>query len=110
MSALIVPMCAYFQTLKGKHTGIVFIDSTSLGVCHNIRIPRHKVFKESARRGKGTMVWLFGFKLHLLINHNGEILAVKITAGNEDDRTPVINLCKNLTGNYMRTKDILEKL
>jgi len=45
MSALIVPMCAYFQTLKGKQTGIAFIDSTSLKVSHNIRIPDIKYLK-----------------------------------------------------------------
>lgn len=41
------------------------------------------------------MEWCFGFKLHSLINHNGEILAKKITAGNEDERTPVIDLLLN---------------
>jgi hypothetical protein len=41
MPRAIVPMCAYFTTLKGQPTGIEFIDSTSLKVCHNIRIPRH---------------------------------------------------------------------
>lgn len=109
MSALIVPMCAYFQTLKGKPTGIAFIDSTSLKVSHNIRIPRHRVFKDSAKRGKGTMGWFFGFKLHLLINHNGEILAMKITAGNENDRTPVVDLCKNLTGKLYADKGYIGK-
>jgi hypothetical protein len=109
MSALIVPMYAYFQTIKGKPTGIAFIDSTSLKVSRNIRIPRHKVFKASAKRGKGTMGWFFGFKLHLLINHNSEILAMKVTAGNENDRTPVIDLCKISLENCMQIKDILEK-
>jgi hypothetical protein len=57
MPSLIAPMCAYFETVKGKPTGIAFVDSTSLKVCHNIRIPRHKVFTETAKRGKGTMGW-----------------------------------------------------
>ena len=30
ISELIVPMCAYFQTVKGESTGIAFVDSTSL--------------------------------------------------------------------------------
>ncbi len=55
MSGLFVPMCAYFQTIKGKPTGISFVDSTSLKVCHNIRIPRNRVFDGVAKRGKGTM-------------------------------------------------------
>ncbi|MDT8371519.1 MAG: IS982 family transposase, partial [Gammaproteobacteria bacterium] len=36
MPRVIVPMCAYFTSLKGKPTGIEFIDSTSIKVCHNI--------------------------------------------------------------------------
>lgn len=104
MPSLIIPMCAYFETVKGKPTGIAFVDSTSLKVCHNIRIPRHKVFANTAKRGKGTMGWFYGFKLHLLINHIGEIISASITAGNTNDRTPVPNLCKNLTGKLYADK------
>ena len=45
----------YFQTVKVKHTGIAFVDSTSLKVCHNIRIPRHRVFNGVAKRGIGML-------------------------------------------------------
>ncbi|MFT4836127.1 MAG: hypothetical protein ACI9IJ_001046, partial [Psychromonas sp.] len=109
MPSLIVPMCAYFETIKGKPTEIVFVDSTSLKVCHNIRIPRHKVFVETAKRGKGTMGWFYAFKLHLLINDVGEILSVSITPGNTNDRTPVPNLCKNLTGKLYADKGYIGK-
>ena len=109
MPSLIVPMCAYFETVKGKPTGIAFVDSTSLKVCHNIRIPRHKVFADTAKRGKGTMGWFYGFKLHLLINHVGEIISVSITPGNTNDRTPVPNLCQNLTGKLYADKGYIGK-
>jgi hypothetical protein len=109
ISELIVPMCAYFQTVKGKPTGIAFVDSTSLKVCHNIRIPRHRVFADTAKRGKGTMGWFFGFKLHLLINHKGEILSLNITPGNTNDRTPIPDLCKNLTGKLYADKGYIGK-
>ena len=109
MPSLIVPMCAYFETVKGKPTGIAFVDSTSLKVCHNIRIPRHKVFADSAKRGKGTMGWFYGFKLHLLVNHVGEIISANITPGNINDRTPVPNLCKNLTGKLYADKGYIGK-
>src|SRR5690606_28955111 len=49
----------------GECTGISFIDSTVLRVCHNKRIKRNKVFKDLAKVGKSTMGWFFGFKLHL---------------------------------------------
>ncbi|WP_304364620.1 transposase, partial [Xenorhabdus cabanillasii] len=42
--SVLTPLCSYLTQLKGKPTGMAFIDSTSLRVCHNIRIPRHKVF------------------------------------------------------------------
>jgi hypothetical protein len=60
---------------KGECTGISFIDSTVLRVCHNKRIKRNKVFKGIAKVGKSTMGWFFGFKLHLIINDKGEILS-----------------------------------
>ena len=49
---------------RGECTGISFIDSTVLRVCHNKRIRRYKTFKAFAERGKSTMGWFFGFKLH----------------------------------------------
>ena len=57
-----------------EKTGIYVIDSTPLRVCENIRIPRHKVFKELAQRGKTSIGWFYGFKLHLVINHIGELM------------------------------------
>lgn len=44
------------------------------------------------------MGWSFGFKLHLIINHLGEIVALKLTEGNEDDRKPVPELAEGLWG------------
>jgi hypothetical protein len=109
MSALIIPMCAYFQTVKGKPTGIAFVDSTSLKVCHNIRILRNRVFDGVAKRGKGTMGLFYGFKLHLLINQIGEIISLKITPGNTNDRTPTPELCKNLHGKLYGDKGYIGK-
>ncbi len=44
------------------------MDATSLKVCHNKRISSHKVFKNVAARGKTSVNWFFGLKLHLVIN------------------------------------------
>ncbi len=98
MPSMVVPLCSYFAYLKGKPTGIAFVDSTSLKVCHNLRIPRHRVFDGIAKRGRGTMGWFYGFKLHLIINHQGDILAVKITPANTDDRKPVADMCQSVVG------------
>ena len=94
----LVPLCVYLHTRKGLVTGIAFIDATSLVVCHNRRIQSHKVFKSVARRGKTSVGWFYGFKLHLVVNDRGDLLAFQITPGNTDDRQPVPRLVKGLTG------------
>ena len=73
MPHLIAPMSVYLQTCYGCCTGISFIDATSLVVCHNRRIHQHRVFKQTATRGKTSTGWFFGFKLHLVVNDLGEI-------------------------------------
>ncbi|PLS83329.1 MAG: hypothetical protein CYG59_01600 [Chloroflexi bacterium] len=50
-----VPLCAYLQACFGNCTGIAFIDSTALAVCHNRRIRQHKVFTGIAQRGKMSL-------------------------------------------------------
>lgn len=62
-----------------------YIDSKKLVVSHNRRIKKHKVHKGVARRGKSSTGWFFGFKLHLIINHLGEIVLFKLTPGNVAD-------------------------
>ncbi len=81
-----VPFMLFIHfSCKGECTGISFIDSTVLRVCHNKRIKRNKVFKDFAKVGKSTMGWFFGFKLHLIINDKGEILSFYLTQGNTSD-------------------------
>lgn len=82
----------------GEVTGISFIDSTSVAVCHIKRAKAHKTFKGLAGWGKSSVGWYFGFKLHLIINDGGELLAACLTPGNTDDRQPVADLTKNLVG------------
>lgn len=96
--SVLLPLCAYLQSRYGQVSGISFIDSAKLSVCHNIRIPRHCVFAGIAARGKTSVDWFYGFKLHLVINDQGELLAVKITLGNVDDREPVPQLARALFG------------
>jgi len=87
MQGLIVPLTVYLMKFRlGKCSGISFLDSTTLDVCHNRRIYSHRVFKQLAKRGKSSTGWFYGFKLHLIINDRGEILAFCLTAGNVDDR------------------------
>jgi hypothetical protein len=88
----------------GSCTGISFVDSTSLDVCLSQRIHNHKVFAGLAARGKTSTGWFFGFKLHLVVNDQGEILQLCITPGHVDDRKPVSRLAKNLFGKLFGDK------
>ena len=82
-----IPLTIFIKNvLLGKCTGISFVDSTPLRVCKNQRIHMHKVFKGVAQRGKCSMGWFFGFKLHLVCNEKGELLNFMITPGDVDDR------------------------
>ena len=85
-----IPLALFIKkVLLGKCTGISFVDSTPLRVCRNQRIHIHKVFKGIAQRGKCSMGWFFGFKLHLICNERGELLNFMITPGDVDDRKPL---------------------
>lgn len=95
---MMIPMLAYLQSRYGACTGISFIDSTALSVCDPKRISQHRVFALDARRGKSSMGWFFGFKLHLAVNDRGELLACCLTPGNVDDRTPVPEMVGRLRG------------
>ena len=72
----------------GRCTGITFVDSTMIPVCHNLRRYANKVFKGIATDGKGTMGWCHGFKLHLACNDRGEIIAFVLTGANVSDKDP----------------------
>jgi hypothetical protein len=102
-----VALVAFFQKLKGLCTGISFVDSTSIAVCHNLRISRHKVFAGTAERGKTSTGWFYGFKLHIVINHQGEIIAGQLTPGNVDDRKILYEMKKGLFGNIYGDKGYL---
>ena len=97
-------MCAYLRSCFGTCSGISFMDSTSLKVCHNRRIRQHKVFEDLAARGKTSVDWFFGFKLHLVVNDRGELLNILLTPGNTDDRTPVPKLLQQLFGKVFADK------
>lgn len=95
----------------GECTGISFIDSTILRVCHNKRIKRNKVFKDLAKVGKSTMGWFFGFKLHLIINDRGEILSFYLTQGNVSDNNVKIitRMSEQLFGKLFGDKGYINK-
>lgn len=104
-----MPILVLLKSLTGEQTGKYYIDSTKLQVCDNLRIKRHKVFKDIAKRGKTSTGWFFGFKLHLIINNKGEIMSIKLTPGNTDDRAVVRQMTKGLEGCLFGDKGYISK-
>lgn len=102
-------LAALFETIKGQCTGRSIADATPIAVCHNLRIKSHKVFKGLAERGKSSTGWFFGFKRHAVINHQGELLAVRLTAGNVDDRKPLPDLARGFFGKLYADKGYISK-
>ncbi len=106
---VLVPLSIFLNTRFGECRGISFIDSTPLPVCHNRRISTHRVFAECAGRAKTSMGWFYGFKLHVVINDQGELLSAMVTRGNVDDRQPVPQLCRGLFGKLFADKGYIAK-
>lgn len=71
----------------------------------------HKTFEGLAERGKCSMGWFFGFKLHLIINDKGKIFNFMFTLGNVDGREPLKQgrFWRTSKGNSVQTKDISDK-
>lgn len=109
MPRLIVPLTSYLQTRFGTCSGISFVDSTPLAVCGNKRIERNRVFEGVAALGKSTMGWFYGFKLHLVINDCGELLGVRLTPGNVDDRKPLPGMTDSLVGKLYGDKGYISQ-
>jgi len=98
-----------FTVTCGDCNGISFIDSMPLKVCHNKRISRHKVFEGLSGRGKSSMGWFFGLKLHAVINTNGEFLDIMISSGNVHDNNGLKPLSRKVKGLLFGDKGYLSK-
>ena len=108
----LLPLALFAKTCcMGECTGISFIDSTPMRVCKNKRIFNHKVFDGIATRGKSTMGYFYGFKLHIIVNERGQIIDFQITQANVDDRSPLKNgnLLKKIWGKLYGDKGYVSK-
>ena len=102
-----IALYVYLYQCLGDCTGISYIDSTKLAVCNNRRIHQHRVFDGLAQRGQTSMGWFYGFKLHLVINEYGEIIAFDLTPGNVHDTHMLDQLDDTLFGKLFGDKGYL---
>lgn len=70
---------------RQKESKYHIVDSSPLPVCNNQYRFIAKLFKGLARSGKNLNGWFWGFKLHIIINDNMEIEAIRITGGSTHD-------------------------
>lgn len=103
------PLTIFTQIKSGKKTGIYYIDSSCLPVCHLKRSRRNKTFDEIAQYGKTSVGWFFGLKIHLVVNDRCELIAFKITQGNQHDNTVAQKLLNGLQGLAFGDKGYLGK-
>lgn len=94
----IFPLTLFTHIKGGKRTGIYYIDSSCLPVCHIKRQRRHKTFAEVASFGRTSVGWFFGLKLHLVTNERGELIAFKMTSGSSSDSKSAESLLSALKG------------
>ena len=107
MPKTIVPLLYFLKYNRmSECTGISYIDSTKIAVCNNRRISSNKVFKNIAKRGKTSMGFFYGFKVHLIVNHKGDLISFSITTGNKSDKNKslVSKMCEDLFGKLFGDK------
>jgi hypothetical protein len=109
MNRVIFHLVLFSQINSGKRTGVYYIDSTCLPVCHLKRSKRHKTFDEVAEYGRTSVGWFFGLKLHIIINEQGELIAFKMTRGNVHDATASESILNHLQGMAFGDKGYISK-
>jgi len=105
----LIPLSSFVSAHQGQQSGVYYIDASKLPVCHGMREKRHRVFKAFAGKSKTSTGWFFGLKLHLITNHLCEIINMRITRGNRDDRGPLIELCNGLKGMVFGDRGYISK-
>lgn len=95
--AKLIPFLLQVAKDQSEHS-IYFIDSTPIPVCTTRRIDSNRTGAGLASRGKHSLGWFYGFKLHAVCDTEGRLVAVTVTTGSTHDSVPVLDLVKDLSG------------
>ena len=106
---ILLPLCFFIAAQRKTPTGIYFVDSTILRVCHHKRSSQNRVFKGLAKKCRSTMGWFYGFKLHLIVNDMGELMAFKLSQATADDRVVLPEMAQGLTGKIIGDKGYISQ-
>ncbi|KJV80730.1 transposase DDE domain protein [Orientia tsutsugamushi str. UT76] len=106
---MLLLLAVLMHYLKGDDTGIYYIDSTKLAICHNKRTSSNRVFNRISKIGKSSYGWFLGFKLYIIINNKGEIMSVKITKSNKSYLSVASIISKVLSDKLFGDKAYISK-
>jgi hypothetical protein len=103
---VLLPLLLFLRLHSAECNGVSVIDSFALDVCHIRRESQHKLFKHTAQKGKTSVGWFYGFKLHIVVNTQGEIINFHFTPGNVSDNDPSVieALSKDIWGKLIGDK------
>jgi len=98
--ALIIIVLLMKMNRKNSHI-VKHIDSTDIPVCKFKNAHFHKTMKGLANYGRNSKGVFYGLKLHIISDLKKQILAVRFTSGNVDDREVVIEMTGDMVGIFV---------
>lgn len=89
---------------------IKHVDSSDLPVCTYRKAHKHRVMREYAEWGRKSLKdHFYGLKLHITTDLNGLLCNFVFTAANTDDRTPFMDLNKDMEGIFVADAGYISK-
>jgi hypothetical protein len=93
LGELVGQMIEAARGADGFRFAMYIMDSKPLPVCKPIRDAVVRLLREAGDYfGKTHVGWFFGFKLHVLLNTDGQVVRATLTPGNSADREAALYL------------------
>lgn len=100
---------AIMRVLGKESHPIKFTDSTELPVCLAKNAGHHKTMRGLAQWSKSSKGWFYGLKLHLSADAEGNVLSLRLTPGNADDRAIFRKMNGKLRGLFVADAGYVSK-